>query len=610
MGLYCSKIPAPAEAFSFLAVAALLGATAMPAERDKAKERFTAAWEDGSRTGGDEVRPWHSTDSQPLLAGRGLLDRSRPAAWIQDNTLGPAKDPEAYVELWGGDRLPGRVSDCRPAATVAQQALPPLLTVIPDESLLDRPGGGTRAAVSVPLRWVRRIVWQHAAARYLPSALFYRDGRQIVYRSIRLAEGSVRLLREQGIEEVPLAAIAELHLPPADPWDLYFEQLAVLAPEGNERLTQWETAAGLRVTASTARFQADRAPADDDPTHWFHMLQPVWSLEPLWVRHRQVRLRRYWPPHQVLLSCIAPSAVRRQADLSSAWQWQADRNVQGGRLQSAGQTYPSGFGVHASCDLEFALPAAARSLRSRFGLDNVAGEGGCVRPSVLLTAGGQSKSLYQAPLMIGSARLLDTDWLPMDRPTDRAVALVLRVDAVQDNRPAGADPLDVRDVFDWLDPTLRLDEEALRAEVLRRGPRLLTAWQDWTVTSGQTPGATLVSHWIAQPVERSHYRLAVAARGGPVTVSRRVRPGAAADRLLLSVSRPDTAPPSRIEVLLNGNSAVQFDVPVRPTGPLPPPREISLATYADQSLSIEIVQRSPDRRAVVFWDQLDLRARE
>ena len=39
------------------------------------------------------------------------------------------------------------------------------------------------------------------------------------------------------------------------------------------------------------------------------------------------------------------------------------------------------------------------------------------------------------------------------------------------DRPAGADPLDIRDVVDWLEPQLNLDLEKLRTEVRKRLPR-------------------------------------------------------------------------------------------------------------------------------------------
>ena len=60
--------------------------------------------------------------------------------------------------------------------------------------------------------------------------MFYRDGRALDFRSVRWGDTGIRLLREQGVVEVPFTQIAELHLPRMNAWDAHFEQLAVVTP--------------------------------------------------------------------------------------------------------------------------------------------------------------------------------------------------------------------------------------------------------------------------------------------------------------------------------------------------------------------------------------------
>ena len=55
-------------------------------------------------------------------------------------------------------------------------------------------------------------------------------------------------------------------------------------------------------------------------------------------------------------------------------------------------------------------------------------------------------------------------------PTERRPAwrLLLVANSVHEGRPAGADPWDVRDRLDWLEPRLILDQAKLKIEVDRR----------------------------------------------------------------------------------------------------------------------------------------------
>lgn len=564
--------------------------------------RYAAVWDDGSRTEGDVLAPWSDTSSAPCLAGRPLFGDSF-VRWIQDTTLGPARRPEARVELVGGDVLPGRVVGLRSGGDTASPALPMHFVVAPSPSL-DRPSTPPRLGIRVPARWVRRIVLQPVRGDYRPSTLVTREGRQIAFRAVRFGEDTVRLLSDDGLQEVALGEIAELHMPAPDPWAAYVEQLAALLPDVRSRLIRWETADGLRVTGSRARFQASGAGSEENPAGWHHMLQPAWSLDPLWVPFLKIRLREYFAADEVPLSSFTPDEVRQQSDLGGSWRWQADRNVEGGPLASGGRPFPSGFGVHAMTELGFALPEYAVSLRSALGLDALAGDGGCAQAAVLLG----EKTLYQSPVIVGSRQVFDTGRLALDSPGGGR-RLTLRVDAAHKQRPAGADPLDVRDHFNWLEPHLGLDRTRLAAEVLRRAPQLIPAWSDWTVQTGGKPGASLASGWAVESAERAGYRLMVSASGGPVVLSRGVQPSAANDLLIIAVSRPDDFMPSRIEVRADGKLVGEFDVPATREGTATVPVEVSLTEHRGRRVQLEITQRSASPGAVVDWERVELARR-
>ena len=452
----------------------------------------------------------------------------------------------------GGDCLPGRVVGFSDGTESPSDRLPPHLTVQPC-CPLDLPGSSARASVRVILPWLRRIVWQRVTQGYQPRTLFFPDGRRLEFRSVRFSSRAVQLLRDEGIVEVPMSEAAELHLALRDPWEVHFEQLAALAPGDEARLVRVETVSGLRATSSTQRFDA-RGSADR-PASWYHLVQPAWSLEPFRLAHEAIRLREYFAASEVPLSRITPSRSLQQSDLGGGWPEQFDRNVQGGLLESGGKLAAWGFGVHARSELEFPLPAAARAFRTRLGLDELAGDGGCVRASVAVEPGG---TLFASGLVRGSEQTLDSEWLPLDGKQKQIVAgtlrvpsafhgtrsvpgniardwkctvrspafrrffaripakagttnighffprqgtldgkpgrLVLRVEPAWREGPPGTDPLDIRDIFDWLEPIIELDPQQVETELARRGPGLVAAWQNWRVTTGDAPLARLITY--------------------------------------------------------------------------------------------------------------------
>ena len=586
-------------------LAALVLAGGQPERRpDQPASRYTGQWVDGTRLSSSELSNWHQTAATPKLADRELFAPDRPIRWLVDNSLPVGELPEAVVELVGGDCLPGRVIAIDEGAESADSRSPPHLDVIPSQRL-DGPDGPSRPAIGVALTWVRRVIWQRAGDRYRPRTVLLVDGRQLDFRSVRFSAAGLRLLRQDGVRDVALAEVAELHMPAVDPWDAYFEQVAALGLSPKARLIRLETISGLRVTGSTDRFRARSRGDAGKPANWQHMVQPAWSLDPLWLAHATIRVRQYFQPHEVPLGRIDPSAARQESDWGGVlWPWRADRSPLGGPLEAGGVPYPWGFGVHGRTDLEFPLPACARAFQSRVGLDQSAGSGGCVRARVFLdTAAGPP--LYSSPAIVGSGEALDTGRLAWENRSPPPSRLILQVDSAHGDRPAGADPLDVRDLVDWLEPVIELDPEKVEAEVFRRGPRLIPAWQNWSVLSGGEQGVRLVSHGDESSRPDRGFRLLAAAGREGLRLSGKLSVRPYRDCLLLAVSHPPGSQPSRIEVRVEGEPIGQYDVPAR-SGPQPPPIVVSLVRYHGRQVTVELVQQSRSDRALVEWQAISL----
>jgi hypothetical protein len=139
---------------------------------------------------------------------------------------------------------------------------------------------------------------------------------------------------------------------------------------------------------------------------------------------------------------------------------------------------------------------------------------------------------------------------------------VLQVDPVLGDRPADADPFDVRDHANWLDPVVELESGSLRREIETRYAQNLLAWRDWQTE--RLPGTDWKwGHFFASgPGNSGEFRRSVSVTGSPLVISqsRSLQPG---ERWLVidAVRNPPLDNPCRIEVRINGQDAVAHNVP-------------------------------------------------
>jgi len=560
-----------------------------------AAERYTARLQNGTLISGREITDWHKTEAQPELHGsngkHALLSPSNHVHWLRDNTLPLPATPAAYVEFVGGDRLPGKVTAYGTGEESPLDRQPPHLMVEHPRGL-DSPEE-ERKSLRAVTRWLRRIVWQaRAGDRYQPGTLWTRDGRRLPFRSLRFTASGVRVLLEETTQEMPFTQIAELHMPRSDPWDAYYEQLAAMACDANSRLLRIETSDGLIATTSTDRFAA-RSHESRKPEHWYHMVQPAWSLDPIWARHHTIQLRRYHLAHRPALSDIEPGEISPPAG-AGHWEWQKDRSAQGGPLRAGGEGFGWGIGDHAPRAISFPLPAEARLFRTRLALDETAGTGGCVRASVHL-GNASTTPLFRTDLLIGSKTIVSpaTITLPTNKELQGSVrVLTLVSDAAHRERPPDADPLNIRDFVDWLEPELELDGESLRKQLRGRFAAAVTAWDGWSLSgpdkkTDPAEPIELSSRWDDTDARRAAFRLEVEPRAAGLILSRSLKLGPRDNWLCLAVARfRGTA---KIEVRVSGKRVATLDVPERQEARSEPDAlVVSLREYQGKEVSLEI----------------------
>ena len=221
-----------------------------------------------------------------------------------------------------------------------------------------------------------------------------------------------------------------------------------------------------------ARRQLAELPGSpDDPINWYQRVQPAWTPDALWVSIGTIRRLLIHEAHEPPLTRFLPAESSRPASLGPPRAARVDANVNGGPLRGGGQFHGWGIGVHAPHVLRFDLPAEAVSIRTRVGLDYLAGKGGCVRAAIYVGDDARRR-LWRSGHLVGSSASADSGAVGLPAGTgNRSVVLV--AESAHEDRPPGADPLNIRDFFNWVEPVVVLDRKALARRVAKAaGQRL------------------------------------------------------------------------------------------------------------------------------------------
>ena len=446
---------------------------------------YTGEFSNGRRIDNAPLTDW-GNDNFPRLGGQALFDQASPIRWLRRNTTEQTVVPQAFIEMVGGDVLPGRVLGLGPTATLPDGEIGMNMLVEPAIPL-NAPDVPPRAAIRIVSRWLRRVVWQRRAIDpYQPGTLFLRDGRQLAFRAVRFESQGVSVLTDNDRRIVPYRELAELDMPRIDGWDAYFEQLALLTPDCGLRLMRLETLDGLRATVSSERLRPTFFGDAGNPDHWYHAIQPAWSLDPLFVRHRTVTMRRLHYRSARSSAVAGRGFAGEFCDRlwPSAGDLQLDRNVQGGTLDSGGKQYGWGLGMQAYTEMSFPLPASAEGFQSLVGLDRVVGGGGCAR-ALVYADNATGTPLFRSNFLIGFSKDEDTGRLKLTPTAEGHSQLVLVAHPAHVDRPPGSDPLDIRDVVDWLEPQLFLNLDKLRVAKCMAEPFVkFRDSEGWTLDGG------------------------------------------------------------------------------------------------------------------------------
>ncbi|MDP7286645.1 MAG: NPCBM/NEW2 domain-containing protein [Phycisphaerae bacterium] len=368
--------------------------------------------------------------------------------------------------------------------------------------------------------------------------------------------------------------------------------------------SRWERY--LRVGESLKAQRAASTGPHGNAETWRHVIQPVWSLDPLWVPFNSIHMRWSFAPQRVPLSRIRPAGTINPPLLPKS----ENRNSAGRRLRSGGRQYAWGFAVHAYSELRFELPQCVKAFRTGIGLDRSVGSGGCARGRVYVGSTDE-KPAYESPLLIGSQKTVDSGKVSVKFPHKGPKLLILQADPVNRRAPAGADPLNIRDKLDWLDPQIELDAGVLRKQIRRHLGPLNTAGTQWPLRS--KPNAVYV--WTSSLDEApdtglKHFRAMVQAKVRPLSFWRKMKIEPADKWLAVHVSPTGVENPADDAVALRvGDRQIRAQkVPIRQLWqPRRTPLLFAIDEYRGKTVTLELIQ--PAGGKPLHWKAVDTLSR-
>ncbi|RCS41475.1 hypothetical protein DTL42_23260 [Bremerella cremea] len=599
-------------AFRLLLIAVLLVTCDLKSiSQAEEPQRFIAMLEDERVVEDAILRNWYSGNAMPQLAGHSLLNGGNPMRWLVDRTLGPAETPTTYIEFYSGDRLPGRVMSYHEASVEYQTDQPESFSVAPSFPF-NRSDSSYRQSIRVRRDFVRKIVWQQMPAlidRHVPSTVFLTNGREIQFRAIRFDTSGIHLLAGRERMTFGFQEIAELHLDNESYWDRYLQELAILFPGGTvepndrQRLVQWETVAGLVATTSVQRIDVESYGENNNSDRWVHGIQPAWSLDTIWVACRSTWMWRSWNFDTVPLFRLPFTETREGAMFSrGGFSARVNRGVLGGTAESGKRPTGWSIGVMAPSRLHFPLPLWAIGFQTRVAIDQAAHQRGCIQGQVFFS--WESDPKFTSPTLIGSDKVVASGNLRfLTVPPEGELVLV--ADPMIEGRPAGADPFDIRDMTNWLEPQLLLDKQTLREAIKARTANTILAWQGWQLENDLSEVRFAMTHRRVQyPYETSSWRTTISAQDQPIRLTTRKKIAAETKFLEIVTAKFEGPEQPVLDVRINGIPVLS--APLQNTNASdhvhsPPPYLVNVTPFAGSEVTIEITQSVGPEELPVDW---------
>ena len=441
----CRRSDLKLAALLFLAAGLPFSVPASAQSRTLA-DRIVVIFADGSRSNAPAISSWPVLGSGISIAGTELFAAKNPARLIRDNSKNVAREVPLIV-LANGDVVNGTIVglvEGDEGTRLKVQLETPLMPV-----------AGTHVLVR-PER-VCRIVGTSAALRSPPveGTVLLTDGSKLVARSIRWREYGLAILTDAGVVEASFANVADAVFPGVDLITAVLEDNLFAGGTSPGAISRFTLTSGATITASRVSRELERVRmgrSRSAPQVYYYM-QPAWSSHAIVVPEQEIAWCSYRGADEVPLSLLSAETNANRRLLGKPEPWRRNETAAGEiLLAGGGRESDLGIATHSHSEVAFSLPSGAKTLSLAAALDRVVGEGGCVRCRIFADR-LEGKELWESGIFLGGDEARSTG--EMDVEGVKQVILVTQY--AHEDRPEGADPLDIRDDVLWLNPIVRLN---------------------------------------------------------------------------------------------------------------------------------------------------------
>jgi hypothetical protein len=421
--------------------------------------RFLLSFAVGERMRADDLPGWPipTAADQKKVQGRNLFQDNQPLRLVRDQEM--RIDMRApLVVLANGDVLNGLPK--RLASTEGRDGQPQRVVLQLDAPLMPLDGVG----VSVRTDRVQRIIGQETRLRKpppQPGTVLLLDGRELKATSIRWQEYGLSVLTDDGIVQAAFTELADVVFPQVDLLAAAIEDNLGAGSLSGPAIMRMALRSGAVLTTSRASREMERARSRRSATlEVMYYVQPAWSSGPLAIPEAEIAWVGYRRADEVPLSLLPATTPVNSRLIGEPREWLRNRSQTSLLVSLSRDESDLGLSTHSDSQIVFTLPAGATSFSTVVGLDRIAGEGGCVRCLIAewdSAARKPGKTLWDSGILLGSDSPKGTGAIPVAGLKQ----IVLITDNAHEERPAGADPLDIRDDVCWLAPLVVIDRDQL-----------------------------------------------------------------------------------------------------------------------------------------------------
>jgi hypothetical protein len=316
------------------------------------------------------------------------------------------------------------------------------------------------------------------------------DGRRLEGRAIRFAENGLTVLTAERIVNVPFDQLADIVFPGVNAMDAVLDDQRWAPGDGALAIARFQATNGAVLTTSRVNRELDQDRRRGRVISGVaYCMQPAWADDPLALPEGDIACCSYRRHDEAPLSAFPAVTLINRRLIGPSIPWTLDRAPDGRLLASGDQQSDLGLATHSHTEISFELPSEARSLEAAVGLDVMMGDRGCVECQVIGDTSKVRKTLWESGFLQGKDGVLNTGRLDVTG----LERVILITSAAHENRPPGADPLDIRDQVVWLSPLVRLDPSA--TGIRPRALATLPGAAEWSLAGDGWEQVKLTSRW-------------------------------------------------------------------------------------------------------------------